>query len=139
MQKTLNKKTYFYASTLRNKETNRESLIFHWQNGMWWHRAGGGPNKVNFVLEELVKRHGKEEGISIYQKFNEALLAISKNKNEKWDFPRACLVLFSKNDGNKNWERQQDVVSPSEDLHEGESRPSEIGEGKKETTSSTER
>jgi len=91
------KKTYFYATELINKDTDSRSLVFTWDNWMWAHWAGGGEWRVNFVLEKLVQNNGKEKGIEIYQKFNQALIDISADEWAKnWAFPKSCLVVYRK-------------------------------------------
>lgn len=131
------KKTYFYASEFFDRNTGRKSMVFIWQNNTWIHRAGGWPEKVNFVLDKLVKKRGAKRGCQIYQAFNDALLEVSKERVEKRDFPKWVLVMFNKDDDYNPSKDQLTGWKVNENIHEGESRLQETWEGKEESSSST--
>ena len=132
------KKVYFYATEFFDKTSGRKSLVFCWQNGQWGHRAGWGPDKVNFVLNKLVQKRGTKRWIQIYQAFNDALLEVSKDKVEGRNFPKWVLVMFSKENENWVWQGELDSSKTSETIYERESRLQKVREGKEETTSTTE-
>lgn len=116
-------KTYFYATEFIDKNTGRKSLVFCGQNWMWGHRAGWGPDRVNFVLEKLVQKRWTRKWIQIYKAFNDALLEVSKEKDNNWNFPKWVLVMLSK-DKDENWIQRVKWNSSqvSKDIHKRESR-----------------
>lgn len=119
----MKKKTYFYADEMIDEKTGRKSLVFCGQNWMRWHRAGWGPDKVNFILEKLVQKWGKVRWIQIYKAFNDALLEVSKETKVNWKFPKAVLVMFkNERDDNRvfNDESNNEVVT--KDLYKRKSR-----------------
>ena len=134
----MRKKIYFYASEFIDKNTGRKSLVFCGQNWMRWHWAWWGPDKVNFVLAKLVAKRWTKRGIQIYKAFNDALLEVSKEKQENWNFPKWVLVMFQKDqDENWVWQVESSSSKADENLHGWESGLQEAGESKEETSSST--
>jgi len=134
----MKKKIYFYASEFIDKNTGRKSLVFCGQNWMRWHWAGWGPDKVNFVLAKLVAKRWTKKGIQIYQAFNDALLEVSKEKQENRNFPKWVLVMFQKDqDENWVWQVESNGNQVDENLHGSESGLQTSWEGKEETTSTT--
>ena len=134
----MKKKIYFYATEFVDKNTGRKSLVFCGQNWMRGHWAGWGPDKVNFVLEKLVSKRWTKRGIQIYQAFNDALLEVSKHKQENRNFPKWVLVMFQKDqDENWVWQVESNGNQVDENLHGSESGLSASWEGKEETTSTT--
>lgn len=134
----MKKKIYFYATEFVDKNSGRKSLVFCGQNWMRGHWAGWGPDKVNFVLEKLVSKRWTKRGIQIYQAFNDALLEVSKHKQENRNFPKWVLVMFQKDqDENWVWKVESNSDQVDENLHGSESGLSASWEGKEETTSTT--
>ena len=134
----MKKKIYFYATEFIDKNTGRKSLVFCGQNWMRGHWAGWGPDKVNFVLEKLVSKRWTRRGIQIYQAFNDALLEVSKQKQENRNFPKWVLVMFQKDqDENWVWEDKSNLSKADEDIYGGEPRLSEAWKSEEETTSTT--
>lgn len=116
--KKAKRKIYFYATELENKETWRRSLVFSGQNWMRAHWAWGNEDRVNFVLEKLIQTYGKEEWVSIYTKFNQALIDITHDKKpETWEFPKASLVLMEKIDDSKISSVKWDMTKTNEGIH----------------------
>lgn len=119
----MKKKTYFYADEMVDEKTGRKSLVFYGQNKMRGHRAGWGPDNVNFVLEKLAQKRGMSKWIRIYKAFNDALLEVSKEKKEHWKFPKGVLVMFeNERDDNRVFNGESDNEVANKDLHKGESR-----------------
>ena len=118
----MKKKTYFYADELIDEKTGRKSLVFCGQNWMRWHRAGWGPDKVNFILEKLVAKWWRDKWIQIYKAFNDALLEVSKERKDNWKFPKGVLVMFKKEkDDNRVSDGTADDAIPTKDLYKRES------------------
>lgn len=119
----MKKKTYFYADELIDEKTGRKSLVFCGQNWMRWHRAGWGPEQVNFILEKLVSKWWKDKWIQIYKAFNDALLEVSKERKDNWKFPKGVLVMFKKEkDDNRVSDGTVNDTTINQDLHKRESR-----------------
>ncbi len=62
--------------------------------------AWGSKTTPNFILDKLVSLHWLDNGVSIYNDFNNALLEVSEDSIGNTN--KGVLVLYSK-DVNQNW------------------------------------
>lgn len=88
-------KTHFYADIL--DYNGKESIVFKGEDWSHIHWSGWSESNKNHILRKLIENHWKEEWVSIYAKFNQALLDIA---GEPTNFrnPLSCLVLYKKHD-----------------------------------------
>lgn len=64
--------------------------------GYW---AGGNEEKTKFILQQLTNTYGIDDGIKIYNAYNNALLAVSKDA--QWNNKKAVLVFYEKVNDNQ--------------------------------------
>lgn len=84
-------KIYLYAGTYGDKMkfTTHDGSIFGF-------RAWGNEKEPKFIIKKLVDMYGPKEWYEIYEKFNNALLAVSKMEN--FNKPTACITLYRRKD-----------------------------------------
>lgn len=85
-----NQKIYLIAEDADGKvrfRNHRWDIVWYW--------AWGNEDQPKFIITALVNRYWLEEGVMIYEKYNQALLDIAS----LWDFkkPTACITLYQSN------------------------------------------
>ena len=93
-------KTYLYANIHATA-----GLVFSWVMGegkknIWGFRAGWPDGR--FMLRQLIETYGKEDGIKIYNAYNQALLDVS-NSWMVWEWIKVwSIVLYSEENPDDN-------------------------------------
>lgn len=84
-----NKKVYLFATMYGDK---MRFSTHDWE--MYWFWAGWNETQPKFIISALVDLYWPEEWLEVYEKFNNALLEVSKN--EHFNKPTACITLYSR-------------------------------------------
>lgn len=129
-----NNKIHFYAEEYSFGEISW--IRFIGQNGMKGYWAGGNEEKTKFILQQLTNTYGIDDGIKIYNAYNNALLAVSKDA--QWNNKKAVLVFYEKVNDNQGDAELRTVWESKENVYGWKQGFDKKGKDVKKTTSSDE-
>jgi hypothetical protein len=113
-----NKKRYFHAEEYQSWSLSGIRFVGQdWTVGYW---AGGNEHKAKFILQQLTQDYWLDSGIKIYNAYNDALLAVSKDKQR--NNKKAVLVFYERVNDNKGSTMTRAVQESEIDVHSWEQR-----------------